>query len=278
MNPIQVIVNGIPGNMAIRVATAAQNDPHFNVLPLSLTGPEIEATEVEVAGMTVKLFWPQQLDDAITAIDAFGDTVIAIDFTHPSAVSKNTAFYCEQKIPFVMGTTGGNRDQLVKMVEKSQIAAVIAPNMAKPIVAFQAMLEHGAASFPDIFKDFRLSVVESHQQGKADTSGTAKAVVGSFNKMGVDFGVEEITKVRDPNAQQELGIPEKHLSGHGWHTYTLTSPDETVTLQFTHNINGRQVYMPGILDSVEFLDQQIRSGVKGQVFDMMDVLGSGVGG
>ncbi len=171
-----------------------------------------------------------------------------------------------------MGTTGGDVDALVRMVETAQNTAVIAPNMAKPIVVFQAMLEHGAASFPGVFKDFHLTVVESHQQGKADTSGTAKAVVGSFNKMGVDFGVDEITKVRDPKAQQEMGISEKYLSGHGWHTYTLTSPDETVKLQFTHNINGRQVYMPGILDSVEFLNQKFRSGVKGRVFDMMDVL------
>ena len=171
-----------------------------------------------------------------------------------------------------MGTTGGDLNALVRMVETAQTTAVIAPNMAKPIVVFQAMLEHGAASFPDVFNDFHLSVVESHQQGKADTSGTAKAVVGSFNKMGVEFGVNEITKIRDPEAQQKMGISKEYLSGHGWHTYTLTSPDETVKLQFTHNINGRQVYMPGILDSVDFLNQQIQNGVKGQVFDMMDVL------
>lgn len=272
MNPIQIIVNGMPGNMAIRIATAGSEDPRFEVLPLSLTGPEIEAAEVEVAGTSVKLFRPDQRNNLINPIQALGKPVIAIDFTHPTAVNENAAFYCEQQIPFVMGTTGGDRDQLVTMVENLGNTAVIAPNMAKPIVAFQEMVEHAAVSFPAIFEDYKLTVVESHQQGKADTSGTAKAVVGSFNKMGVDFGVDEIKKVRNPKAQQEMGISKEYLSGHGWHTYTLTSPDETVKLQFTHNINGRQVYMPGILDSVAFLNAKVQSGVKGRVFDMMDVL------
>lgn len=32
-----------------------------------------------------------------------------------------------------------------------------------------------------------LQVVESHQRSKVDTSGTAKAIIGSFQKLGVDF-------------------------------------------------------------------------------------------
>jgi len=272
MQPIQIMVNGMPGNMAMRVAAAARNDIRFNVLPASLTGPEIETTEVEVADMTVQLFQPRQRPEAIAGINAFSGPLIAVDFTHPTAVYENAAFYCERQIPFVMGTTGGNRDQLVEMVENAKNTAVIAPNMAKPVVAFQEMVAHAAASFPMVFQDYQLTVVESHQQGKADTSGTAKAVVGGFNKMGIDFGVDEITQIRDPEAQQKVGIPEKYLDGHGWHTYTLTSQDRTVKLQFTHNINGRQVYMSGVLDAVKYLHTKTASGASGRVFDMMDVL------
>lgn len=41
-------------------------------------------------------------------------------------------------------------------------------------------------------------VVESHQRTKADTSGTAKAVVASFNKMGLPYeevGPHEIREI-----------------------------------------------------------------------------------
>jgi len=55
------------------------------------------------------------------------------------------------------------------------------------VVAFQAMMELMADNFPGVFSGYQLQVVESHQRNKADTSGTAKAVVQSFNEMGVEF-------------------------------------------------------------------------------------------
>lgn len=55
------------------------------------------------------------------------------------------------------------------------------------VVAFQAMMELMADNFPGVFSGYDLHVVESHQRNKADTSGTAKAVVQSFNKMGLDY-------------------------------------------------------------------------------------------
>lgn len=55
------------------------------------------------------------------------------------------------------------------------------------VVAFQQMMQIMADQFPGAFAGYTLDVVESHQRNKADTSGTAKAVVKSFADMGVDF-------------------------------------------------------------------------------------------
>ena len=55
------------------------------------------------------------------------------------------------------------------------------------VVAFQATMELMAQQFPGAFSGYKLEVVESHQRTKADTSGTAKAVVASFQKLGLDF-------------------------------------------------------------------------------------------
>ena len=44
---------------------------------------------------------------------------------------------------YVQGTTGGDRDQLIKDMEASDIQAVIAPNMAKQIVAVQVWMDGG---------------------------------------------------------------------------------------------------------------------------------------
>jgi 4-hydroxy-tetrahydrodipicolinate reductase len=69
-----------------------------------------------------------------------------------------------------------------------------------------------------------------------------------------------------------MGIPEEYLSGHGWHTYQLTSQDGTVQFAFTHNVNGREIYAQGTLDAVAYLHEKVASGSQGQVFSMIDVL------
>jgi 4-hydroxy-tetrahydrodipicolinate reductase len=172
-----------------------------------------------------------------------------------------------------MGTTGGDRAELYDTVTKSSISAVIAPNMAQQIVGLQAMLAYGAENFPDLFEGYTMEVRESHQQGKADTSGTAKEIVGYFNAMGVAFSEDQITKERNPAVQQELwGIPEEFLGGHGWHTYTLTSPDGTAIFQLQHNVNGREIYAAGTLKAIRYLDRKVKDGSQGRVFSMIDVL------
>jgi 4-hydroxy-tetrahydrodipicolinate reductase len=199
-----------------------------------------------------------------------------VDFSLPPAVNDNAEFYCKQGLPFVMGTTGGDRKLLEDTVLASSISAVIAPNMAKQIVGFQAMMEYAAKTFPDLFKGYSLEIKESHQKGKVDTSGTAKAMVRSFNSLGVDFAEKDIIKVRDPETQKNvMGIPEDYLSGHGWHTYRLDSNDKTVHFEFTHNVNGRDVYAMGTLDALIYLANRLKQGVKGKVYTMIDVLKGG---
>lgn len=56
---------------------------------------------------------------------------ICIDYTHPSAVNSNAEFYVKHGIPFVMGTTGGDRDKLLETVKDANLFSVIAPNMGK---------------------------------------------------------------------------------------------------------------------------------------------------
>jgi 4-hydroxy-tetrahydrodipicolinate reductase len=243
------------------------------LVPYSLTGPEIEAAHAEVEGQSIALIRPEDRAARIIEVKSGYPDCICVDFTHPSAVNANAAFYCDQGLPFVMGTTGGDREALRRTVQQSSIAAVIAPNMAKQIVGLQAMMAYAAATFPGLFEGYTLTVRESHQQGKADTSGTAKAMVRYFNAMGIDFTDAQIHRERDPQVQQaQWGVPEVYLGGHGWHTYTLVSADETATFEITHNINGREIYAEGTLDALRFLARKLDRGCGGQVFSMIDVL------
>lgn len=276
MNRTKIMLNGLPGNVTQVICRQALADDRFTILPYSLTGPEIQIPYCHIGEVAIALIGPDQRDDRITAIKKAEGPFISVDFTHPTAVNANAEFYCRHQLPFVMGTTGGDRDQLIATVEKSANAAVIAPNMAKQIVGFQAMMAHAAEHFPNLFKGYHLTIRESHQAGKADTSGTAKAMVGYFNKMGIDFSPGQIEKERDPERQRNMwGIPAEHLPGHGWHTYTLISADQSTKFEFIHNINGREIYGEGTLDAVIFLSRNINQGAKGKVFSMIDVLKAG---
>jgi 4-hydroxy-tetrahydrodipicolinate reductase len=259
--------------MGVNIAKRVIRDDRFNLVPYSLTGPEILQAEHKVDACQIELIQPERRDRIIGGIVETEGPFVTVDFTHPSAVNRNAEFYCRNALPFVMGTTGGDRDKLESTVSAASISAVIAPNMAKQIVGFQAIMAYAAESFPDLFKGYTLHVRESHQQGKADTSGTAKAIIRYFNALGVPYTDADVVKERVPDRQQkEWGIPEKYLGGHAWHTYSLDSEDKTVHFEFTHNVNGREVYVDGTLDAVVYLHEKMHAGITGTVFSMIDVL------
>ena len=273
MKPTTIMINGMPGNMAANVAKFALKDDRFNVILKSLTGPEINEPRFSIGQTSFQLILPKDREPAMAEIKDTASSMICVDFTHPSAINDNAEFYCRHDLPFVMGTTGGDREALEAVVRASSIPAVIAPNMAKQIVGFQAMMAFAAENFRDLFKGYSLTVRESHQAGKADTSGTARAMIGYFNQLGIPFTESDIVMEREPETQKsQLGVPDRYLKGHAWHTYTLRSADQTVTFQFTHNVNGRDIYAMGTLDAVLYLSEKIKEGAKATVFTMIDVL------
>jgi 4-hydroxy-tetrahydrodipicolinate reductase len=273
MSKINVMVNGLPGHVALVIAEHVITDKRLNLIPYSLTGPEIEQPEHRLGETIVRLIRPEAREQVIPEVKSSFGAFLSVDYTHPSAVNSNADFYCRHRLPFVMGTTGGDRKRLMDCVNEAALPAVIAPNMAKQIVGLQAIMEYAATEFPGLFSGYSLEVKESHQRGKADTSGTAKAMVQYFNEMGIAFSHEDIQMERDPQKQlTEWGVPKAYLGGHGWHTYTLVSADKTVKFSFTHNVNGREVYALGTLDAIFYLEKKVREGDIGRAYSMIDVL------
>lgn len=180
--PVAVMMNGLPGAMGVEIAQACLRRAGVTLAPFALTGPETGG-EITVDGVHVELYTPDRREElAARALAAYPvpGSLVCVDFTHPSAVNGNAEWYGAHGFPFVMGTTGGDRAALVRCTEAAGTYAVIAPNMAKQIVALQAALERMADEFPGSFSGYTLSVDESHQSTKADTSGTAKAISDSL--------------------------------------------------------------------------------------------------
>lgn len=264
---IKVVVNGIPGKMAWAIAEAVCQASDMELLPFGLTGPEMPNRHFKIKCKYVEMF---NLERRSLLCEQVTPDVM-VDFTLPDAIDENVDFYITNQTPFVLGTTGGDVSSIICRVKESNINAVVAPNMAKEIVAFQLAMEHLAKSCPDLFKGYQLDITESHQKTKVDTSGTAKAMVAVFNQLGIPFEVKQITKKRTELDYEKLGIPAEHWNGHGYHTYSLLKGDGSVALSFTHNINGRQAYIDGTLDAIRYLHKR-KTEVVGTVFDMKDVL------
>lgn len=281
-----IMVNGMPGPMATAAAEACLRKG-LKLSPMAMTGPEIEPCTITVSdsvsgkSSNVRLIPSNEVDELKAAIkgakEGAGDKkFLAIDYTHPSAVNSNALFYVENGVPFVMGTTGGDREKLVSDVNNAEHFAVIAPNMGKQIVAMQSALEDLAEKYPSAFAGYELDVRESHQKTKADTSGTAKAVIDSLKKLSDDdFTYDDIHMIRDDKEAMEFGVPEEGLKGHAFHTYTFTSPDGSVQFQLKHNVVGRTVYAEGTADAVNFLGQKMQTEPVGRVFTMINVLEAG---
>jgi 4-hydroxy-tetrahydrodipicolinate reductase len=286
IDDIYVMVNGMPGPMATAAAEACLRKG-LKLAPIAMTGPELEPMTIVVfdhiseKSSEVKLIPSSNKDELIASISGLKtscgeNNLLAIDYTHPSAVNSNAEFYVEQKLPFVMGTTGGDREKLVDSVNKAKHFAVIAPNMAKQIVAMQAALEDLAKKFPGAFASYTMACTESHQKSKADTSGTAKAVIDSLRELSDDdFTYDDIEMIRDDEAAIDFGVPPDALKGHAFHRYELTSADGTTQFALEHNVAGRTIYAEGTADAVKFLAGRLRDSSEGKVYTMINVLEAG---
>ena len=279
--PVPIMVNDLTGKMGRAVADAvvARGADQCFLVPVALSGQAKDP--VDVGGVEVEI--RSVLDgDAGATLDELKSSypgMIVVDYTLPAAVNANASLYVKHETPFVMGTTGGDREALADQVRASRLPAVIAPQMGKQVVAFQAAMRLMAENFPGAFTGYTLTVTESHQSSKVDTSGTAKAIVQSFNDLGCGFDIEDARLVRDePTQLGEMRVPKEHLLGHAFHTYKLTSPDGSVGFEFQHNVCGRSIYAEGTVDAALFLAQKTQSATspgEETLFDMIDVLKEG---
>jgi 4-hydroxy-tetrahydrodipicolinate reductase len=289
---VYVMVNGIPGPMATAAAEACLRKG-LSLAPTAMTGPDIPEQIVTVTDPVTSKSAEVRLvpathdnkEELVASIAGMRQAaggpanLLVIDFTHPSAVNDNARFYVEHRLPFVMGTTGGDRPRLASDVQEGKLPCVISPNMGKQIVAMQAALENLATKYPGAFAGYKLAVTESHQVTKADTSGTALSVISSINKLlspDGQFSPADVQLIRDEARAVEFGVPPNALKGHAFHTYQLTSPDGSVTFQLQHNVAGRTIYAEGTADAVKFLAKKLREGTDPpQIYTMMNVLEEG---
>lgn len=229
---IKVMLSGLPGKMATIVGESIAETDGIELTPFTLASDK-HAGLATLGGENMQYISGREGTDypSLGYFVKYSPSFVVVDFTTPDAALDNAKLYVRHGLNFVMGTTGFDVGKLEEIVRNSNISAVVAPNMAMEIVAFQNILgnlhKKGNGKY---LEGCQLHITESHQQRKKDTSGTAIAAAESFYRFGIMKRNTEIKSIRDREEQRKIGIPEEYLEGHAWHTYEITAQENNPNL------------------------------------------------
>lgn len=265
---IPIVIAGLPGSVGRALVAAVQAADDLELVSFGYTSARHAGQVFEQDGARVEL-----LDAATFGQRPLPEGAVVVDFTVPDAVVPDVRRYCEASVPFVLGTSGDRIAEAAALVEGSSTAAVIAANMAIPVILLQAAVAHLASAFPGAMRGGALSIVESHQLAKRDVSGTARAMLPDLGALGLPAEPEVIESVRDEARAAAWGVPEAHLGGHAYHDFVLQDASGEAWLTLSTRVHGRAVYASGALAAARFLARRVRQGASGEVFSMIDVLG-----
>ncbi len=137
---------------------------------------------------------------------------------------------------------------------ESEFPIVLCPNVNVLMLKFMNMI----AKAGNLFRDYDISFVESHQAQKKSTPGTAVFMadaLGLFDK--------DIVSIRDREIQKnKLDISEEHLARHAVHQIQIE--DGGCTLKLESRVFGDSAYAPGVSQILEVLmEQKLDSRVYG---------------
>ncbi len=194
---------------------------------------------------------------------------VIIDFTSAKAVDKLLDYAEDKGMPVVLCTTGLSEEQLARVKEVSQKAAILkSANMSLGINTLFKLLAQAAAVFQPA--GFDVEIVEKHHNQKLDApSGTALALADSVRSALPDgfyykFDRSGERVKRDP---KEIGI--SAVRGGtivGEHEVIFAGEDEVI--EFKHTAYSKAVFAKGAIEAARFL-----AGKPAGMYDMSDVIG-----
>lgn len=177
----------------------------------------------------------------LIAVDQLVCGDVAIHFGSGRELAHALAECARAEVPLIQGSTS------IVLPDPLPAAVIEAPNLAFVIVQLVAGLGPLRGSVH--------LLRESHQAGKADVSRTARMLARRLA-----FPEAKIESIRNPGAQQALGVPPEHLDGHAWHWIQCRT--EGVEVDVSIRINGREPYARGALALARQLSgRRLRPGI-----------------
>ncbi|MBF0384786.1 MAG: 4-hydroxy-tetrahydrodipicolinate reductase [Candidatus Omnitrophica bacterium] len=236
---IKLAVSGCKGRMGQRITELALLDNEFALSAL------LEAEGNSSVGQKVGYVKINSDYDCIRGCD------VLIEFTTPEATMENLDACLEHQVKMVIGTTGLDDKQRMKIIEAAQkIPIVYSSNMSVGVNILFKLVEIASQKTKNVYKP---SITEAHHVHKKDApSGTAKTLAQI---------IEEASKQKVADIKS---IREGEIVGD--HTVVLDGPEDIITV--THHAKSRDIFAKGALVAAKFLINK-----KNGLFNMQDVLG-----
>jgi len=154
------------------------------------------------------------------------DADVCIDFSVGGAVKKTALSI---GIPWVLGTTGWNKDEILPIVEERGIPLLYAPNFSIGMALFRKMAKLGRS----LFEGYEMEGLEIHHTEKKDApSGTALKLMEEIE--GLNF-----TSIRK---RKEVG------------THQIMFRDQEESVELIHRAHDRKVFARGAILAAEWLE------------------------
>ncbi|HJC57507.1 MAG TPA: 4-hydroxy-tetrahydrodipicolinate reductase [Candidatus Eisenbergiella intestinipullorum] len=254
---VKILIHGCCGHMGQVVARLAEEDSQLQT---------VAGVDPFPGGAQPWPVYPS-LKDYREKAEQKADVIV--DFSSAKAVDDLLSFCEETNTACVLCTTGLSAEQLARVEEVSQKAAILkSANMSLGINLLQNLLKKAASVLAEA--GFDIEIVEKHHNRKLDApSGTAIALADSINEEldGAYHYIYDRSTRRQKRDEKEIGI--SAVRGGtivGEHDVIFAGEDEVIT--FSHRAYSRNVFAKGALQAAKFLKDRPAG-----LYDMSDVIG-----
>jgi 4-hydroxy-tetrahydrodipicolinate reductase len=270
---IKVAVTGACGRMGSKIIKTIQEQEDITLVA-AIEGPNTQYQGEDVGQIIgigeigVKVNGAEKLQKVLED----QKPNVLVDFTIAKAAVSTIKTSAESGVNLVVGTTGFSDKEMAEItdtIQKNQIKAVIAPNMAVGVNVFFKVLEDLAT----ILEDYDVEIIEAHHRHKKDApSGTAvraaEIIAQELNLNMDEVGVYGRKGIVGERTDAEIGIHAVRGGDIvGDHTVLFAGDGERI--EIVHRAHSRQSFVNGVIKAVRY----VVNADKGRISDMADVLG-----
>lgn len=230
---IKILLSGITGKMGHEIMKEVNNREDFKI----------------VAGFSRTT----NEDNIYNDINMIKEDIdVIIDFSSPDFTLNILEYAKIKKIPIVIGTTGFNDLELVKINEYAKYIPIFkSSNMSYEINLINDILSKYASKL----RESDIEIIEVHHRNKIDSpSGTALMLADTINNsLNNSFNyVYGRGKAKQKRNNNEIGIHSvRGGTEMGKHTILFLGDNESI--EITHNVTSRSIFAKGALKAAKYI-------------------------